>query len=119
MVTGKGSGISLYYKHSIQFTRIDKLDIRNDYFESMGGCFKSALGNVNIIIIYRFKKNPDDKFYDLLTNILEDYSNSPTFIVGDFNFNCFKYCTNSHVARYCESSGFPHLSVNNSHRCSF
>ena len=37
----KGSGISLYYKKTHLFNRISSLDVRNNYFECMGGRLKT------------------------------------------------------------------------------
>ena len=50
----KGSGIKIYYKNSHLFQRID---VRNNYFECMGGRFKTNDSQFYIIVVYRYHNN--------------------------------------------------------------
>lgn len=110
----KGSGISIYYKKHINFTRINKLCIRNQYFECMGGYIDTDVLRYYVVVLYRFNKSSNNKtsnnntssveeLFDKLSNILDSISDKPCIILGDFNFNLFNFNTDKTVARYSET----------------
>lgn len=109
----KGSGISIYYKRNINFTRIKKLCVRNQYFECMGGRIETDDFQYYIIVLYRFNNNKNlEGLLGELSNLLDGVSNNRCFILGDFNFNLFNFNNNNYVARYSElffTSGFAPL----------
>ena len=98
----KGSGISIFFRDSCSFKRSRDLDIRNSYFECLGGSFVTDVGKCFLIVLYRFNKSANDEFFTNLNNIIEKYANGPCIVLGDFNFNCFNHETDSSVSRYCE-----------------
>ena len=98
----KGSGISIFFRDSCSFKRVRDLDIRNCYFECLGGSFETDVGKCFLIVVYRFNKSANDEFFTELSNIIEKYAHGPCIVVGDFNFNCFNHETDSSVSRYCE-----------------
>lgn len=99
----KGSGISLFFHKNVTFSRNYKLDMRNKYFECMGGSLSTSFGVFNIIVVYRFNKTNVDDYISAFKSVLSDYSDSPCLVVGDFNINCFNFNADQKVANYCES----------------
>ena len=82
-----GSGITLYFKSSLNFKRIDKLCLRNSFFESLGGTFNSNFGTITLIVSYRFHCSENIKNF---IKLIEDYISilkGPVIIAGDFNLN--------------------------------
>ena len=96
----KGSGISVYFHNSMSFSDISTT--RNKYFECLGGSINTDFGVCNLVVFYRFNKHVNDDFFDNLSNTLDNYANKPCIVLGDFNFNCFNYESDSTISRYCE-----------------
>ena len=44
----KGSGLAVYFRNTLPFTKIKFLTVRNKYFESLGGKLKCDIGHVYI-----------------------------------------------------------------------
>ena len=94
----KGSGLAIYYRNNLKFTVDKNLTLRNTHFESLGGKFKCEIGDVYILVIYRFNFNTDlDTFYTLLSSLLDKVSDKPCIVLGDFNFDTLKCDTVSNV----------------------
>ena len=100
----KGSGIAVYYRNNLPFTRINYLCIRNAHFESLGGKLKCEIGYLYILIIYRFN-NPSgiDVFHSEFSKLIEKVSEKPCVIMGDFNFDTLCYDTSSQVQLFVNS----------------
>ena len=75
----KGSGLSIYYKNSLLFNRLTSLDIRNKYFECMGGSFKCDNTYFYIIVVYRFHTNVTE-FTEHFLKVINDYKDKPLLI---------------------------------------
>ena len=100
----KGSGLAIYYKNNLNF-KIDKsLTTRCEHFECLGGKLKTEIGILNVIVLYRFNHDKDSNL--LLTNlssILERISDTPSVILGDFNFDLLKHNESSLVQKYLDT----------------
>ena len=69
---------------------ISSLDIRNNYFECMGGRLKTESTYLYVIIVYRYHGN-DAEFLDNFIEITDDYKEKPLVILGDFNIDLLSY----------------------------
>ena len=98
----KGSGISLYYNKTHLFNRISSLDIRNNYFECMGGRLKTENTYLYIIIVYHYHGN-DAEFSDRFMEVIEDYKEKPLVILGDFNIDLLSYNTDPNTDKYANA----------------
>ena len=95
----KGSGLSFYYKKSCVFFRLASLDIRNNYYECMGGRLLTETDELYIIIVYRYHGN-ESEFIGEFTKIISDYKDKPLLIMGDFNIDLLCYDSNSSVDKF-------------------
>ena len=95
----KGSGLSFYYKKSYVFFRLASLDIRNNFFECLGGRLLTETEELYIIIVYRYHGN-ESEFISEYTKIISDYKDKPLLIMGDFNIDLMCYDSNSSVDRF-------------------
>ena len=86
----KGSGILLYYKNCLNFTKVDSLCMHNPNFEILGGKLKIDIGFIYVIVIYRIHNSNPNDFRNNIEKILESLT-SPCIVLGDFNHNCFLY----------------------------
>ena len=95
----KGSGLCFYYKKSCVFFRLASLDIRNNYYECMGGRLLTETDELYIIIVYRYHDN-ESEFIGEFTKIISDYKDKPLLIMGDFNIDLLRYDSNSSVDKF-------------------
>ena len=95
----KGSGLSFYYKKSCVFFRLASLDVRNNYYECMGGRLLTETDELYIIIVYRYHGN-ESEFIGEFTKIISDYKDKPLLIMGDFNIDLLCYDSNSSVDKF-------------------
>ena len=82
-----GSGITVYFKSSLNFRRIEKLCVRNSTFEALGGTFNSNFGKITLIVLYRFHRSDNNINF---TKLVENYISvlkGPVILVGDFNLD--------------------------------
>lgn len=87
----KGSGLSLYCRNNLKFKIEKPFTFRNNYFECLGGKLKCDIGNVNVIVIYRYCRN--DKQAECikeLSSFIDMISREPSIVVGDFNYDTLK-----------------------------
>ncbi|NRB81915.1 MAG: hypothetical protein HRU38_25205, partial [Saccharospirillaceae bacterium] len=99
----KGSGLAIYYRKELKFTVEKSLTLRNNYFESLGGKLKCEVGDLYVLVIYRFNFNNNmDTFYSSLSSLLEKVSDKPCVVLGDFNLDTLKCDTVSHVQKYID-----------------
>ena len=98
----KGSGLSIYYKNSLLFNRLTSLDIRNKYFECMGGSFKCDNTYFYIIVVYRFHTNVTE-FTEHFLKVINDYKDKPLLILGDFNIDLMNYDMDSNANIFVNS----------------
>lgn len=87
----KGSGLSIYFRETLKFTRNKNATKRTNLFESLGGKLRCENGLVlNVLLVYRFiqKNNRKDReFIDELDKLVSKLAVSPTIILGDINLN--------------------------------
>ena len=106
----KGSGITIYYKNSHLFHRISSLDVRNNYFECMGGRFKTNDSQFYIIVVYRYHDNVKT-FFESFMETISSYNDKPLLIIGDFNLDLLKFDTDPIIDEFVNmmisSSLFP------------
>ena len=93
----KGSGLAIYFREKVQFTRIEYLSKRTNNFESLGGKFKCDIGFFYIITIYRYNQTCSDEFHKELSKLIKDVIDKPCIILGDFNLNSLCYNESTHV----------------------
>ena len=87
----KGSGLAIYHRNDVKFSISRPLTFRNNFFESLGGKLKTDIGDVNIVVLYRFCSNTKIKeSITELTSLLEKIADQPTVILGDFNLDVLK-----------------------------
>ena len=100
----KGSGLAIYYRKNLNF-KIDKgLSMRYEHFECLGGKLITEIGLVNVIVLYRFNHEKDSNIlFTNLSSILERISNTPSVILGDFNFDLLKHNESSLVQKYLDT----------------
>ncbi len=53
----KGSGLAIYYRDTLNYKSEKSLTFRNDFFECLGGKLKCEIGNINIIVLYRYSRS--------------------------------------------------------------
>ena len=92
----KGSGITLYYRNSHLFQRIPSLNVRNDYFECIGGRFKTNDSQFYIIVVYRYHNNIN-AFLETFMNTISAYKDKPLLIMGDFNLDLLQFNTDTKI----------------------
>ena len=106
----KGSGITIYYKNSHLFQRISSLDVRNNYFECMGGRFKTNDSQFYIIVVYRYHNNIKT-FFESFMETISSYNDKPLLIIGDFNLDLLQFDTDPIIDEFVNmmisSSLFP------------
>ena len=106
----KGSGLAIYYRKNLKFNITKSLTMRNEYFECLGGKLKCEIGNVNVLVFYRFNYNKSiDTLFELISDILVKLDDTPTIIMGDFNYNVLKHQEINIINRYVDTficSGF-------------
>ena len=109
----KGSGLALYYRKNLAFSKINYVTVRNNHFETLGGKLKCDFGFLYIIVIYRFNNNIKmDNFHNEFAKIVEKVSEHPCVILGDFNFDVLKSEQYPHTQKYIDnfmSNGFSPL----------
>ena len=99
----KGSGLALFFRNTLPFTRLKFLSIRNKYFETLGGKLKCDLGHVYIVTVYRYNQNCSDEFQDEFFKLLETVIDKPCVILGDFNLDTLHYSTSRHVQKLVDN----------------
>ena len=87
----KGSGLAIYFRENIQFTRIEYLSKRTELYESLGGKFKCDIGYFYIITIYRFNQSCSEEFHKELFELIKDVLDKPCILLGDFNLDTLSY----------------------------
>ena len=105
----KGSGLAIYYRKSMKFNRDKFLTVRNEYFECLGGKLKCDIGDIYVLVIYRFIKNDTKNCLEYINNLLKKVSEKPTIILGDFNFDILKCDEVASTQKYIDtlmSTGF-------------
>ena len=81
------------------FFRLASLDVRNNYYECMGGRLLTETDELYIIIVYRYHGN-ESEFIGEFTKIISDYKDKPRLIMGDFNIDLLCYDSNSSVDKF-------------------
>ena len=82
----KGSGLAIYHRSNLKFTVNKTLTFRNKFFECLGGKLKTDIGNINVIVIYRFSSNSKiSDGIDKLQDLLDSVSDQPSVVMGDLN----------------------------------
>ena len=97
----KGSGLAIFYKSNLKFNVSKALSFRNIYFECLGGTLKTDIGNVYVLVIYRYSSNTNVREgITELQSLLEKVADQPTVILGDFNINTLNHENDSNVQEY-------------------
>ena len=106
----KGSGITIYYRNSHLFQRIPSLNVCNNYFECIGGRFKTNDSQFYIIVVYRYQNNIN-AFLETFMNTISAYKDKPLLIMGDFNLDLLQFNTDTKIDEFVNnmisSSLFP------------
>ena len=86
---------------TIKFKAENSLTFRNEFFECLGGKLKCDVGNVNIVVIYRYCRN-DKQAASIseLSSFVQKVSEQPSIILGDFNFDSLKFGDDAYVNDY-------------------
>ena len=79
--------------------RLASLDIRNNYYECMGGRLLTETDELYIIIVYRYHGN-ESEFIGEFTKIISDCKDKLLLIIGDFNIDLLTYDSNSSVDKF-------------------
>ena len=88
----KGSGLAIYCHQNVKFQRLAYLTGRNKYFESLGGKFECDIGEVYVVLAYRYNQICKDEFHKKFFNkLLKTIVDKPCIILGDFNLDTLKY----------------------------
>ena len=97
----KGSGLAIYCRNTMKFKAEKTLTFRNEFFECLGGKLKCDVGNVNIVVIYRYCRN-DKQAASIseLSSFVQKVSEQPSIILGDFNFDTLKCGDDAYVNDY-------------------
>ena len=66
----KGSGLAIYCHQNVKFQRLAYLTGRNKYFESLGGKFECDMGEVYVVLAYRYNQICKDEFHKKFFNKL-------------------------------------------------
>ena len=97
----KGSGLAIFYKSNLKFNVSKALSFRNIYFECLGGTLKTDIGNVYVLVIYRYSSNTNVREgITELQSLLEKVADQPTVILGDFNINTLNHENDSNIQEY-------------------
>ena len=81
------------------FFRLASLNIRNNFFEYLGGRLLTETEELYIIIVYRYHGN-EPEFISEFTKIISDYKDKPLVIMGDFDIDFICYDSNSNIDRF-------------------
>ena len=88
----KGSGLAIYCHQNVKFQHLAYLTGRNKYFESLGGKFECDIGEVHLVLAYRYNQICKDEFHKKFFNkLLKTIVDKPCIILGDFNSDTLKY----------------------------
>ena len=85
----KGTGVALYVHNSFSTTIIKSLCTTTPHIESLFLKITYAEKSVDVGVIYRPPNGNATEFLDEYNKIIHQFSQRPTFIMGDFNFNLF------------------------------
>ena len=95
----RGSGLAIYCRENIKFQRLAYLSGRNKYFESLGGKFECDIGDVYLVLVYRYNQICKDEFHKKFFNkLLKNVVDKPCIVLGDFNIDTLK-CHDFHQAQ--------------------
>ena len=97
----KGSGLAIYCRNNLKFKAENSLTFRNEFFECLGGKLKCEVGNVNIVVIYRYcKTDKQAACVNELSSFVQKVSEQPSIILGDFNFDSLKCGDDTYINNY-------------------
>ena len=87
-----GTGISLIHRNSLKITNIEKdLTLMSNssarFFESLAVRIEDGKLGINIVVVYRPPPDPNNEFFNQLSDLLDstDLLRNDTIICGDFN----------------------------------
>ena len=84
--------MAIYCHQNVKFQRLAYLTGRNKYFESLGGKFEYDIGEVYLVLAYRYNQICKDEFHKKFFNkLLKTIVDKPCIILGDFNLDILKY----------------------------
>ena len=86
----KGSGLSIFSRSILNFTKSGNLTRRNRFFEALGGILTGNSRTYQIIVLYRFHNNDFVKFNKTYFNLIDSITSLPTIVCGDFNIDMFQ-----------------------------
>ena len=95
-----GSGITVYFKSSLNFKRIEKLCVRNSTFEALGGTFNSNFGKITLLVLYRFHRSDNNINFTKLVEYYISVLKGPVILVGDFNLDILPSEKSSDTNKY-------------------
>ena len=91
--------MAIYCREYIKFQRLAYLSGRNRYFESLGGKFECDIGDVYLVLVYRYNQICKDEFHKRFFNkLLKNVVDKPCIVLGDFNIDTLK-CHDFHQAQ--------------------
>ena len=108
----KGSGLSIFSRSNLNFTKSGNLTRRNRFFETLGGILIGNSRTYQIIVFYRFHNNDFIKFNKTFFNFIDSNTSLPTIVSGDFNIDMFQSDSSGPGWEFCNnflSKGFTPL----------
>ena len=108
----KGSGLSMFSRSILNFTKSGNLTRRNRFFEALGGILTGNSRTYQIIVLYRFHNNDFVKFNKTFFNFIDSITSLPTIVCGDFNIDMFQTDSTGPGWEFCNnflSKGFTPL----------
>ena len=108
----KGSGLSIFSRSILNFTKSGNLTRRNRFFEASGGILTGNSRTYQIIVLYRFHNNNFVKFNNTFFNFIDFITSLLTIVCGDFNIDMFQTDSTGPGCEFCNnflSKGFTPL----------
>ena len=89
-VKPKGTGVCLYVKNSLNYSKLDSLSLCTDHIETLFIKITSFQDSVTLGVVYRPPSGSIDQFNEAYEKILSNLMNTNSYILGDFNINLLK-----------------------------
>ena len=100
---GKGSGLSIFSRSILDFTKSGGLARRNRFFEALGGILTGSSRTYRIMVLCRFHNNDFVKFGKTFFSFIDSVASLPAIVCGDFDVDVFRADSAGPGWEFCSS----------------